>query len=234
MSVPPGVGRRESLLVGQARNYLGRFLFSGEDVFKPISALSGGERARVALAKLALRGANFLVLDEPTNHLDIPSQEILQAVLVSFTGTILLIAHDRYFIDVLATQVWALEDETIYVSKAEAPLSAYSAYLVDREARQLANSDQTPRSLAEPRSASLSRRGGTTQKREQARRQQALAELEAAIEAAEARLVELSTALEEASQAQAVEKFETLGRDYKTAEQELARLLDQWTTMEAA
>ena len=226
MSVPQGGGNGQDLLIGQARNYLGRFLFSGDDVFKPIRALSGGERARVALAKLALRGANFLVLDEPTNHLDIPSQEILQAVLVNFPGTILLVSHDRYFIDALATQVWALEDETLYASKAEAPLSAYAAYLADREARW--SMDSGP-------SIQISKsRDETRKKREQARRQRALAELEVAIEAAEARLAALSAALEEASHAQAAEKLQALGRDYQATEQDLARLLDQWTAMETA
>jgi ATP-binding cassette subfamily F protein 3 len=230
-SVPVGGRRGENLLIGQARNYLGRFLFSGEDVFKPISALSGGERARVALAKLALRGANFLVLDEPTNHLDIPSQEILQTVLDDFPGSILLISHDRYFIDALATQIWALVGETLYVSKAEAPLSAYGAYLADREARRLAS--------AEVRDvASRSEAGSPNESRPQSqnsyKQQQALAELESAIEAAEARLAELAAALEEASHAQAIEQIQTLGRDYHVAEEDLARLLEEWTAMEAA
>jgi ATP-binding cassette subfamily F protein 3 len=219
----------ENLLVGQARSYLGRFLFSGDDVFKPISALSGGERARVALAKLALQGANFLVLDEPTNHLDIPSQEILQAVLADFPGTILLVSHDRYFIDALATQVWALEDETIYVSKREMSLSAYGAYLADRQARQSASSSPSTQSL-DGRAAP----GETPRKIEQARRQRALAELEAAIATAEARLNELAAALEEASHAQAVDRLQSLGRDYQAIEADLARLLDEWAAMEAA
>jgi ATP-binding cassette subfamily F protein 3 len=229
LSVPVKGHVGKDLLVGEARNYLGRFLFSGDDVFKPIRALSGGERARVALAKLALRGANFLVLDEPTNHLDIPSQEIFQAVLAGFPGTILLVSHDRYFIDALATQVWSLEDETLYVSKAHAPHSAYSVYLSDREARRAANvdrrsqdSDAVARSEARPR-------GQNSYKR-----QQALAELEAAIEAAEARLTELAAGLEAASHAQAVEQLETLGRDYQATEENLARLLEQWTAMEMA
>lgn len=232
LSVPTG-GRGDNLLIGHARNYLGRFLFSGDDVFKPISALSGGERARVALAKLALRGANFLVLDEPTNHLDIPSQEIFQAVLSDFPGTMLLVSHDRYFIDALATQVWALEDETMCVSKAEAPLSAYSAYLADRQARRLEKVEVSP-PASDGRAAPEDTRTEAEQKREQARRQRTMAELEAAIEEAEARLAELSSALEEASHAQAVERLETLGRDYKATEENLAQLLDQWTAMEAA
>ncbi len=93
-----------------ARGFLGRFLFSGDDVFKPIGALSGGERSRVALAKLTLQGSNFLVLDEPTNHLDLQSRQFLEEVLDDFEGTLLVVSHDRYFIDRLATKVWAIED----------------------------------------------------------------------------------------------------------------------------
>lgn len=235
LSVPIGAHIGKDLLIGEARNYLGRFLFSGDDVFKPIGALSGGERARVALAKLALRGANYLVLDEPTNHLDIPSQEILQAVLADFPGTILLVSHDRYFIDALATQVWALEDETLYVSKADAPLSAYSVYLADREARRLADTDRRSQtSDGRPRSEAVSRSETRPRGQNSYKRQQALVELEAAIEAAEARLAELAAALEEASHAQALEQLETLGRDYQATEKDLARLLEQWTAMEAA
>ena len=98
------------MLDGEARSYLAHYLFRGEDVFKPLSALCGGERARLALAILALDGANFLLLDEPTNHLDIPAREALQEVLESFSGTILLVSHDRYLIDRLATQIWELRD----------------------------------------------------------------------------------------------------------------------------
>src|SRR5438067_12138677 len=93
-----------------ARTFLGRFLFSGEDVFKPIGTLSGGERSRVALAKLTLQGSNFLILDEPTNHLDLPSRQFLEEVLGEFEGTLLFVSHDRYFIDRLATKVWVIED----------------------------------------------------------------------------------------------------------------------------
>jgi ATP-binding cassette subfamily F protein 3 len=230
LSVPARGHGGDGMLIGQARNYLGRFLFSGDDVFKPISALSGGERARVALAKLALRGANFLVLDEPTNHLDIPSQEILQTVLSDFPGTILLVSHDRYFINALATQVWELEDETIYASKAEAPLSAYDVYLADRQARQLAESERSSAAQEAPGEPSPE----AVRKREQAGHQKRLVELETAIEAAEARLAELAAALEEASHAQAFDRLQTLGRDYQATEEELAGLLEQWTAMEAA
>ncbi|MCA9948536.1 MAG: ABC-F family ATP-binding cassette domain-containing protein [Anaerolineales bacterium] len=93
-----------------ARNYLAQYLFRGDDVFKQINMLSGGERGRLALALLAADGANFLLLDEPTNHLDIPSQEVLQSVLEGFDGTILLVSHDRYLASRLANQIWEIEN----------------------------------------------------------------------------------------------------------------------------
>jgi len=99
-----------AMTISEARSYLGLFLFEGDDVFRPIRTLSGGERGRVALAKLALSGANFLILDEPTNHLDIASQEALQNVLADFDGTILLVTHDRRMLDtVRLTRRWHVD-----------------------------------------------------------------------------------------------------------------------------
>ncbi len=98
-------------LPGQIRDYLGRYLFSGEEAYKKVSMLSGGERGRLALAKLALQDTNLLLLDEPTNHLDIPSQEVLEAVLDDYAGTILLVTHDRYLVDALATQIWEVNPD---------------------------------------------------------------------------------------------------------------------------
>jgi ATP-binding cassette, subfamily F, member 3 len=100
----------KAMPVSQARSWLARYLFRADDVFKTVGALSGGERAKLALAIMALEGANFLLLDEPTNHLDIQAQEILQEVLEAFDGTILLVTHDRYLVNRLATQIWSLDD----------------------------------------------------------------------------------------------------------------------------
>ena len=92
------------------RTFLGRLLFNGDDAFKPIRTLSGGEKSRVALAKLMLDDAGLLLLDEPTNHLDIPAQEMLEEALSDYEGTIVFVSHDRYFIDALATRLWVIED----------------------------------------------------------------------------------------------------------------------------
>src|SRR2546430_9039320 len=91
------------------RTFLGRLLFSGDDAFKTIRSLSGGEKSRVALAKLMLDDAGLLLLDEPTNHLDIPAQEMLEEALQDFEGTIVFVSHDRYFIDAIATRLWAID-----------------------------------------------------------------------------------------------------------------------------
>lgn len=97
------------MLPAEIRNYLAKYGFSGDEVFAQVETLSGGERGRLALAKLALTDANLLLLDEPTNHLDLPTQEVLQSVLSEYPGTILLVSHDRYLIDALATQIWEMD-----------------------------------------------------------------------------------------------------------------------------
>ncbi len=124
---------RGDLTLSQARSILGRFLFSGDDVFKTIGMLSGGERGRVALAKLTLQGANFLLLDEPTNHLDIPSQEILTEALDYFDGTLLLVSHDRYLIAALATQIWSLERDAHDATRLSVFRGTYDAWVTERE-----------------------------------------------------------------------------------------------------
>jgi len=97
----------------EVRSFLHYFLFSGDDVFVPVSSLSLGERARLALAKLVASGCNLLLLDEPINHLDIPSRECFEQGLSAFEGTVLVVVHDRYFIERFATGLWSLEGGTI-------------------------------------------------------------------------------------------------------------------------
>jgi len=96
---------------GELRSFLGKFLFSGDDVYKHVRDLSGGEKGRLALAKLIYSGVNVLVLDEPTNHLDIPSRESLEEALEAYEGTIITISHDRFFLDRLATHILAFEGD---------------------------------------------------------------------------------------------------------------------------
>ncbi len=99
----------------ELRSLLGCFLFSGDDVFKTLGVLSGGERNRYALAKILVSPANFLLLDEPTNHLDLRAKDVLLEAINSFTGTVIFVSHDRYFIDRLATRVFEVADGKVNV-----------------------------------------------------------------------------------------------------------------------
>ncbi|MBN1994431.1 MAG: ABC-F family ATP-binding cassette domain-containing protein [Anaerolineae bacterium] len=218
----------ENLPIGEARNYLGRFLFSGDDVFKPIGALSGGERSRVALAKLTLTGANFLILDEPTNHLDIPSQEILESVLDNFTGTILLVSHDRYFIDALATHTWALEPASKSVTVVE---GGYSDYLAHCKLQETARNG-TGQKQGEKSAEKINRQQAKAQKREAEKKARQIAEIESIIAQTEAKLAQLAQQIEAASQAQNVSEIQNLGQDYQANASKLEQLLNQWAEME--
>jgi len=103
----------------EARSYLHYYLFAGDEVFVPVGRLSWGERSRLALALLAVQGCNFLLLDEPINHLDIPARESFERAMTRFEGTVLAVVHDRYFIERLATTIWALEDRRVQVVTAD-------------------------------------------------------------------------------------------------------------------
>jgi ATP-binding cassette subfamily F protein 3 len=214
------------LPVGEARHYLASFLFTGDDVFRPVSTLSGGERGRLALAKLSLDGANFLLLDEPTNHLDIASQEILQEVLAAYTGTILLVSHDRYLIDALATQVWDVQPDGMTVFEG-----TYQAYLQAREAaRQAERGVQAAPPDAGSKAAPARRDNGKPGVSEYERKRR-LAQIEQRIHNLEVRLVELSGELGEASTAGAVDRVRALGETYAATESELNDALREWETL---
>ncbi len=122
------LGRHRAMSEEKSRAYLSQYLFSGDDVYKPVSALSGGERGRLALAILALEGANLLLLDEPTNHLDLPAQEVLQETLEVFPGTILLVSHDRYLVNRLATQIW-----DVHARRLDVYPGSYDDYMEKRK-----------------------------------------------------------------------------------------------------
>lgn len=167
------------------RSLLGSFLFSGDDVLKTIHSLSGGEKARVALAKLALNHDNFLILDEPTNHLDIDSKEALENALLHFEGTILFVSHDRYFINRLATEIIEIhaDQSTLY-------LGNYDYYIEKKqeleEIQQLTESkdEEQPAESVELSEASLDRQELKDRQREQRR-------LEREVEALEIKILEL-------------------------------------------
>lgn len=217
---------REDLTVSQARGLLGRFLFSGDDAFKKIEVLSGGERGRVALAKLALQGANLLLLDEPTNHLDIPSQEILTEALDQFDGTLLLVSHDRYLVAALATQIWSLERGEDGETRLTVFKGTYDAWLNERE-RLAEIAEQTRRQDARTQQSEVrnQRAQETRSKNAEKTRQMKIEQTEQRIEALEQQLAELTERIQEAGGD--FGKIQVLSAAYQQAQDDLARAWDE-------
>jgi ATP-binding cassette subfamily F protein 3 len=217
--------RYENMDISQARNYLARYLFRQDDVYKRVGDLSGGERGRLALSILELEGANFLLLDEPTNHLDIPAQEVLQAALEQFSGTILLVSHDRYLVDRLATQIWNLDNGRLRVHNG-----GYQQFIEQRNLEREAAKE----AAAEVRAAAQSENGRNSSqlsKNEQRKRDEALAQLENEIVETEKTLVKLADDMQVATQAQSFDKIQSLSVEYADMESHLEHLLARWEQM---
>jgi len=211
--------------IEQARGLLGRYLFTGDDVFKPISLLSGGERSRVALAVLTLQGANFLLLDEPTNHLDLQSQEVLQEMLSEFAGTILLVSHDRYLVDRLATHLWVIEDRQLVIHEG-----GYSQYVEHRaKSAERAKTASLEKSVDTRAKRQVEKRAQNLQRNGQRAKEKQVAEMETNIAALEARLQELSRELEVAGVSGAVARVHELGSEYAEVEQQLHERIAEWS-----
>jgi ATP-binding cassette subfamily F protein 3 len=216
----------KNLLLSEARNYLATYLFQGDDVHRSVSTLSGGERGRLALAKLALSGANVLLLDEPSNHLDMPSQEILQNVLADYNGTILLVSHDRYLIDALASQIWNIQPGEMTIFEGN-----YKAFAAEREA-QRARAEQAKTEAQEaqqqeenmvPDKPSHGLSPGQLQKR--------LAKLEDEVHTLEAQLEALGQQLTDASNAGNIEEVSKLGQQYNEIENALHQKMTEWMSL---
>ena len=211
----------------QARDLLGRYRFSGDDVVKRVGDLSGGEQARVALAILALQGANFLLLDEPTNHLDIPSQEVLQEVFTGFAGSILIVTHDRYLIRTVTPSVWAIEDGQVRVFE-----DGYEAYRAWRDQqRQSPEGARAARHEEALTALEKQRQARRTAEREAARQARRRDELEERIRRLETRLADLEAQLALASTEQAVERVRQLGVEYSQVEATLDTLMLAWAEL---
>ena len=245
--------------VGELRSFLAKFLFFGDDVYKHVHDLSGGEKGRLALAKLIYSGVNVLVLDEPTNHLDIPSREALEEALAAYEGTIITISHDRYFLDRVATQILALDG----AGNVEHYNGDYTEYHDWRAARL--KGIMGPQSLDGPRNPSGSKdsdvqrdgdpgRGKRTNtkgaKTEQGKKTgtrkagsgvprvkiikkpRGPAMIEAEISDLEKRIAELSKEMARPEVARDITKLVKVNDDYQQAETRLAELIDEWERAE--
>ena len=208
----------------QIRNMLAAFLFTGDDVFKLIGDLSGGERGRVSLAKLMLSNANFLILDEPTNHLDITSKEILERALNDYTGTILYVSHDRYFINQTATRILELTGNTFvnYIGN-------YDYYLEKKDL--LTPAVSTAASEDAPAQVSESKLSWQEQKEEQARlrkRQNDLKKTEERIGVLETRNGKIDELMMQEEVYTNSVKCQELAKEKAANEAELEELYEKW------
>lgn len=215
----------------EIRNMLAAFLFTGDDVFKEISALSGGERGRVSLAKLMLSEANFLILDEPTNHLDIASKEILEEALNSYTGTVLYVSHDRYFINQTATRILDLTNQSVvnYIGD-------YDYYLEKKEelTEKYAPSTAETATEAKEETPSEGKLTWQQQKEEQARKRKQeneLKKVETRIEELETRDKEIDDTLVLPDVCTNVGRCAELSREKDKIQQELEELYEKWETL---
>ena len=213
-----------NMLPAQVRDYLAKYLFSGDDVFKKVKVLSGGEKGRLSLAILALQGANLLLLDEPMNHLDIDSQELLQSVLKAYEGTIILVSHDRYLIDAVGTQIWEVMPDQHTLSVYSGTYSQYKEYKkqLTAPAPKSAEKIKTDKN-EEPEKKKLS--NGMIWKLTKQRE-----ELEAKIAALEKESAELSEKMN--SSVLSYEEMTSAGLLYNKKQQELDDLFEQWSDIE--
>jgi ATP-binding cassette subfamily F protein 3 len=215
-----------NMLAADARQYLGKFLFSGDDAYKKIEVLSGGERGRLALAKLALEDTNLLLLDEPTNHLDIPSQEILEQVLEAYPGTILLVSHDRYLVDALATQVWEImpDQSTLSIFKG-----SYSQMREERE-RLAALSTMQETEIRQNDSLRKTTQARDPSVKEERRKLARLQELENTISTLENQIGEITRQME----TQSINPNEVirLSNEYQKIQAEMDNKMSEWEKLQ--
>ena len=210
----------------QIRNMLACFLFTGDDVFKKISDLSGGERGRVSLAKLMLSNANFLILDEPTNHLDIMSKEILESALNRYTGTVLYVSHDRYFINKTASRIMELSANTVtnYIGNYDYYLEKRDI-LAPKEVKQVSSEKNT-----------AVKDDWKAQKEEQAKlrkRQNDIAKIEKSIEQLEKDNSELDEQLALPEVYSDVKQLMKLNEKKQEIEKKLEKLYEDWEALSA-
>lgn len=210
----------------EIRNLLAAFLFTGDDVFKQISSLSGGERGRVSLAKLMLSEANFLILDEPTNHLDIVSKEILEEALNNYTGTVLYVSHDRYFINKTATRILDLTNHNLvnYIGN-------YDYYMEKREELTKIYAPDTQEETIAVQTESSNKSDWKQQKEEQAqkrKRENDLKKTEAEIEKLELRDSEIDEEMSKPEVAVDVAKCVALSNEKAEITLKLEKLYEKW------
>ena len=199
----------------EIRNACASFQFKGDDVFKTIDVLSGGERGRVVLMKLLLSRCNFLILDEPTNHLDIESKEVLEDALLSFEGTILFISHDRYFINKLATQVVEMNAHGCHVYTGN-----YSQYL-DKKVETKETKEKNQSYIETKKAQSLQRK-----------HQNQIKKIEKEISHLEEQIKDFNHQLQQEDVLNDYKKYNEVTQNIDETNRQLEDLLEQWENMQ--
>ncbi len=211
----------------EIRTVLGNFLFSGDEVLKTVSSLSGGEKARLALAKLMLKKANFLIMDEPTNHLDLDSKEVLENALINFPGTILFVSHDRYFINKIATKIFELSTEGI----AEY-IGDYDYYIAKKaEMIELEQLKEPTIETKEQKQGKLSYEQEKILKKKERQRQRRIEELENKIAEIEEAIAENNEMLCDPNIYQDHEKAQKLHDQNVMLTEQLDQLIEEWESL---
>ena len=208
------------------RNTLAAFLFYGEDVFRPISSLSGGEKGRVSLAKLMLSHANFLILDEPTNHLDIQSKEILESAMNAYTGTILYVSHDRYFINKTATRILEISDHGLTSYPGN-----YQDYIAQKEKEKAALNAASTSAVSVDTEAKLDWKQQKEEQAKQRKRENRLKKVEDMITDLETKQEELSEAMSLPENASDPAKLMELSNKQAEITSSLEELYEEWETL---
>ncbi|MDN7043086.1 ABC-F family ATP-binding cassette domain-containing protein [Lactiplantibacillus plantarum] len=223
------------------RTILGSFLFTGEDVDKPVHALSGGERARLLLTKLAMQNDNFLILDEPTNHLDIDSREVLEVAINDFDGTLLFVSHDRYFINQVATSVVEvspegtelfLGDYDYYIDKKQeqAEIAAAAASQAAEKAAEAGAADSTSATTAAPRSKGQQNyQASKQQQREKRKLERSVAALEEQMTALDEQATQIQTEMAQPEVSADVGKLQDLQKELEAINTQQEQVETEWT-----
>ena len=210
----------------EIRNLLAAFLFTGDDVFKPIQALSGGEKGRVSLAKLMLSHANFLILDEPTNHLDIQSKEILESAMNAYTGTILYVSHDRYFINKTATRILEISDHGLTSYPGN-----YQDYIAQKEKEKASLTSSTASSVSVDTESKLDWKQQKEEQAKQRKKENRLKKVEEQITELETKQEELSEAMSLPENASDPAKLMELSNEQASIASSLEELYEEWETL---
>ena len=217
------------------RSLLGGMLFHGDDVFKEIGTLSGGQKARLVLLKLVLDGANLLILDEPTNHLDIAAREAVEAALEAFDGTVLLVSHDRYFINEVASRIWEIDNQQVNDYKGN-----YSFYVEEKAKRAALEATADTGSKSDNKVAAKESRPVKTKPEEKQRRyseqelEKLLAKVELNIREQEAMLKLLEKQLADPANHEDLENSARLAEEYEKMKKEIDKLMLKWEELMAA